>query len=159
MSGYGGSTMDLALPSDFKEFLRLLSENLVEYLLIGGYAVGYYGYPRATGDLDIWVAISPTNAEKLVRLLRQFGFAVPELTEDIFLQPWGIVRMGYPPMRIEVTTTISGVDFAECYAQRINDDIDGVRVDIISLPVDVRRTWLISNNCRSLLDNCLCRKL
>ena len=61
------------LPDDFKEFLRLLNANGVEYLLIGGYAVGYYGYPRTTADIDIWVAISPENADKLVTVFRIGG--------------------------------------------------------------------------------------
>ncbi len=72
------------LPHDFKEFLKLLNANKVEYLLIGGYAVGYYGYPRATADMDIWVAIHPENAEKIVGALREFGFqARTELKEGL----------------------------------------------------------------------------
>ena len=59
------------LPPDFKEFLRLLNSHQVEYLLIGGYAVGYHGYPRATGDMDLWVAIHQNNAEKLVAALKE----------------------------------------------------------------------------------------
>ena len=62
------------LPPDFREFLKLLTANGVEYLLIGGYAVAYYGYPRATADMDIWVAISVENSAKLVQLLKEFGF-------------------------------------------------------------------------------------
>ena len=65
------------LPHDFKEFLKLLNENQVKYLLIGGYAVGYHGYPRATADMDIWIAIHPQNAKKIVTALREFGFNVP----------------------------------------------------------------------------------
>lgn len=63
------------LPRDFKDFLKLLSSNDVHYLLIGGYAVGYYGYPRATHDMDIWIAVDPTNAEKMVDVMTGFGFA------------------------------------------------------------------------------------
>lgn len=74
------------LPSDFKEFLRLLNSLQVEYLLIGGYAVGYYGYPRATADMDIWISINRGNAERTVRTMKLFGFNVPELTYDIFLK-------------------------------------------------------------------------
>ena len=70
--------MDLELPKDFKEFLRLLRARGVEYLLIGGWAVGYHGYPRATDDLDVWIAISPTNAERVVSVFKEFGFDVPE---------------------------------------------------------------------------------
>ena len=65
--------MELELPDDFKEFLALLNEHGVEYLLIGGYAVGYHGYPRATNDLDIWIAVHPQNAERLVATLQAFG--------------------------------------------------------------------------------------
>ena len=82
------------LPRDFKEFLQLLNSNEVEYLLIGGYAVGYYGYPRATGDIDIWVARNATNAARLVDVVREFGFDVPELSIDLFLTEGMVVRMG-----------------------------------------------------------------
>jgi hypothetical protein len=122
----------IQLPPDFKEFLRLLEAHGVEYLLIGGYAVGYHGYPRATVDMDIWVAIHPSNAEKIVAVLREFGFDPPDLAPQLFLQEWQIIRMGTPPVRIEIATTISGVDFAECYAQRVEDELDGVPVRLIS---------------------------
>ena len=100
--------MDLTLPPDFKEFLRLLKEHDVRYLLIGGYAVGYHGYPRATEDLDIWVAIHPENAQKLVSVLKKFGFDDPALIPELFLQKPKIVRMGYPPMRLEITSPFQG---------------------------------------------------
>src|SRR5205823_13967656 len=83
---YAGLTMDITLPPDFKEFLRLLNTHGVEYLLIGGYAVGYHGYPRATNDMDIWIAIHPQNAERMVAVLRAFGFDTPNLSPDLFLQ-------------------------------------------------------------------------
>ena len=125
--------MDITLPPDFKEFLRLLNTHGVEYLLIGGYAVGYHGYPRATNDMDIWIAIHPENAERMVTVLRAFGFDTPGLSPDLFLQDHSIVRMGVPPIRIEVLTTISGVQFAACYAERIVATIDEVDVNLISL--------------------------
>ena len=125
--------MDLTLPLDFKEFLKLLNEKGVEYLLIDGYAVGYYGYPRATNDMDVWIAIAPDNSERMTAALREFGFDTPELSSALFLSPDRIVRMGIPPMRIEILTGISGVDFAECYAERETGDIDGLAVNVISL--------------------------
>ena len=125
--------MDIELPSDFKEFLSLLNSNNVEYLLIGGYAVGYHGYPRATNDMDVWVAIHPDNAGRLVGVMDAFGFSVPELSADLFMQDRKVIRMGLPPMRIEILTGISGVTFDECYADRIIDMIDGVRVNLINL--------------------------
>jgi len=125
--------MDIELPLDFKEFLKLLNEKSVRYLLIGGYAVGYHGYPRATNDMDIWIAVHPENAQKIVEALKDFGFDLPELTPDLFLNQDKIVRMGNPPMRLEITTGISGVEFDECYANKIVDTLDGVQVNIIDL--------------------------
>lgn len=125
--------MDLLLPPDFKEFLKLLKEHDVLYLLIGGYAVGYHGYPRATEDLDIWVAVHPENARRLVSVLKALGFDDPAVTPDLFMQKPKIVRMGFPPLRLEISTSISGVEFDECYNARIVDQIDGVEVSLIDL--------------------------
>jgi len=121
------------LPPDFKEFLRLLNAHNVEYLLIGGYAVGYYGYPRATADMDIWIAMNPANAAGMVDVLKEFGFDPPNLSPQLFLKQWQIIRLGVPPVRIEIATTISGVDFSDCYTRRVVDDMDGVKVNLISL--------------------------
>jgi hypothetical protein len=123
----------IRLPPDFKEFLQLLNEHDVRYLLIGGYAVGYHGYPRATVDMDIWVALQPDNARRVVSALQAFGFDLPELTEDLFLLPDKIIRMGVPPLRLEILTSISGVEFEECFNNRVVDMIDGVQVNLISL--------------------------
>ena len=125
--------MEIELPPDFKEFLRLLKDHGVKYLFIGGYAVGYYGYPRATQNMDIWIAVHRDNAERMVAAIREFGFDLSELSASLFLQDDSIVRMGMPPMRIEVLTTISGVRFEECYAERVTETIDGIEVDLISL--------------------------
>ena len=121
------------LPPDFKELLNSFNAQQVEYLLIGGYAVGYYGYPRATADMDIWVAVYPENAEKIVTVLKEFGFDVPELSTELFLKEDQIVRMGLPPIRIEIVTSISGVHFPECFAERVVANLDGVDVNIISI--------------------------
>src|SRR6266581_5807039 len=98
-----------SLTRDFKEFLQCLNEHGVEYLLIGGHAVAHHGYPRATGDMDVWVAVSEANAEKIVKALAAFGFDVPELSPRLFLQKDRIIRMGVEPNRIEIQTGISGV--------------------------------------------------
>ena len=113
--------------------MKLLNSHQVEYLLIVGYAVSYHGYPRTTADIGIWVAIQKENGEKLVAILRKFGFDTPELSADLFFKENQIVRMGSPPMRIELLTTISGVRFEECYSERIVDVIDNVEVQIINL--------------------------
>lgn len=121
------------LPEDFREFLRLLSVHGVDYLVVGGYAVGLHGYPRATIDLDLWIASTPDNAVRMVAVLRDFGFNVPELEPALFLNPNSIVRFGTPPFRIEVMTTIDGVTYEACVGNAACFDIDGVRVPVISL--------------------------
>lgn len=124
----------IRLPKDFKDFLRLLHTHEVNYLLVGGYAVGYHGYPRATADLDIWVARTEENARKLVAVLEEFGFRDAASAARAFTQEGQVVRMGVPPLRIEIITSASGVDFNACHVQRIRDELDGVRVSILSLP-------------------------
>jgi hypothetical protein len=112
----------------------LLNSQQVEYLLIGGYAVGYHGYPRATADIDIWIAINPANAHKVAAVIREFfGAEIEGATAELFLQENKIARMGIPPFRIEILTTISGVGFEECFAERVIDRIDGIDVNLISL--------------------------
>jgi hypothetical protein len=78
-----------------QEFLQLLNSNQVDYLLVGGYAVAYHGYPRATGDMDIWIAVHPRNAEKVVETLTAFGLAHQNCHPKTFLQHEQIIRMGY----------------------------------------------------------------
>ena len=121
------------LTGDFKEFLRLLNANRVDYLLVGGYAVGLHGYPRATVDLDIWVRASPENADRVLDALREFGFAVPELKAALFIDPSSVVRFGVPPFRIEVMTSIDGVRYEPCRVRAVEFDMDGVPVPVISL--------------------------
>ncbi|MBI5051667.1 MAG: hypothetical protein HZB52_00160 [Chloroflexi bacterium] len=113
--------------------MKLLNDHHVEYLLIGGYAVGYYGHPRATKDIDIWIAVHPDNANRLVTVMHKFGFDTPEVTAELFLKTSNIVRMGFPPMRIELTSHIDGVEFNVCYAKRVVDEIDEVKVSLIAL--------------------------
>ena len=83
--------------------------------------------------MDIWIAVQKENAEKLIAVLGEFGFDTPHLAADLFLRENQIIRMGNPPMRIELLTTISGVRFEECYSDRTVDVIDGVEVQIINL--------------------------
>jgi len=123
----------MQLPPDFKEFLQLLNSERIEYLLIGGHAVGYYGHPRATGDMDIWIGFTPENIAGLLRVLRKFGFSYDSVSEELFQQQGRIVRMGVPPLRIDLLTNVSGIEFAESFAYRTQAVIDGVQVNLISL--------------------------
>jgi hypothetical protein len=123
----------LPLPPDFKDFLQLLNSAEVEYLLVGGYAVGLHGYPRTTGDMDVWIAANSTNAEKVAGVLVDFGFSVQTVKAAMFTAPNQIVRMGVPPVAIDVITSASGVDFAACYARRRTQSIDGIEVPVLHL--------------------------
>ncbi|HEV8591837.1 MAG TPA: hypothetical protein VGQ55_07020 [Pyrinomonadaceae bacterium] len=109
----------------------MLETNEVEYLLVGGYAVGYHGYPRPTGDIDFWVGRSDSNALKIVKVLVEFGFNSPDLSPALFLQEKSIVRMGIAPFKLEIITYIDGVGFADCYPDRIETEIDDCRVKVI----------------------------
>jgi hypothetical protein len=122
-----------SLPPDFREFLLFLNEEGVDYLLIGGWAVGVHGVIRYTQDIDVWVRIHPDNAGKLLRALERFGFTHGEVSADLFLEPGNIVRMGFPPMRIEITNQIDGVEFGACHERRLMTAMDGLMVPVISL--------------------------
>ena len=118
---------------DFKDFLKLLHVHKVEYLLVGGYAVAFHGYPRATGDMDIWIDVTINNAERTAKVLKDFGMPQDEVTKELFLEKDKVIRMGFPPVRIEVITGVSGVNFRECYSRRLQVIIDDIHVNFISL--------------------------
>ncbi len=123
----------IELHPDFKDFLRLLNSHGVEYLLVGGYAVGYHGYPRATGDMDIWIAVSEANAQKAAMVLHDFGMPKETVSQELFLDKDRVIRMGVPPVCIEVITGASGVSFLDCYSRREVVEIDGILLNFISL--------------------------
>jgi hypothetical protein len=121
------------LTPDFKEFIRLLNAHNVQYLVVGGYAVALYGYPRNTKDIDIWIWLDAANADKLIEALDEFGFGSLGLTVDDFLVPDQIIQLGYPPARIDLITTLPGVEFATCYRSRLEVPIGEVIVNFIDL--------------------------
>ena len=122
----------IEFPRDFKEFLQLLNSKKIEYLVVGGYAVGYHGYPRATGDMDIWIALNEHNAIKMVEAMKEFGFDPPELQKELFLKDQKVIRMGVPPMRLEILTSIDGVHFKTCFNNRVIADFGDFKVNFIS---------------------------
>ena len=139
----------ILLPPDFREFLQLLNSHKVRYLLVGGYAVGYYGYPRATADMDIWVATDVENVEKVLTALTEFGFI--DVDPKIFAKEKQVLRMGAPPLRIELLTGVSGVEFEPCYAQRIVAKLGKVEVNLISLE-DLKVNKVASGRYKDLDD-------
>jgi hypothetical protein len=141
----------IEFPQDFSEFLKLLNAHRVEYMLIGGFAVALHGYPRATADMDVWVARHRENAEKLVLCLREFGFDTPNLNPELFDDPNRIVRMGEAPLRIEILTDIDGVNFEDCASRAIHQSVAGEIIPIISLD-DLKANKRASGRAKDLDD-------
>ena len=121
----------MRLDQTFKEFIEFLNARDVHYLIVGGYAVGAHGLPRATKDLDVWVLADERNAELLMTALVDFGFGDVGLSASDFTRDDVVVQLGYPPLRIDILTSIDGVTFAEAYPQRVEEQIDGVRMAFI----------------------------
>ena len=140
----------IELHGDFKDFLKLLNSAQVEYMLVGGYAVGYHGYPRPTGDMDIWIAVDAKNAERVTAVVRDFGFGAA-VSSDLFLQPRKVIRMGLPPVRIELLTSISGVSFQDAFSRRVRGVIDGIDINLISL-ADLKANKKASGRLKDLSD-------
>lgn len=121
------------LNQDFKEFIQLLNDNQVKYLIIGGYAVAIHGHPRYTKDIDIWVEMSSENAQKLMNALTQFGFGSLGLSAQDFQTPDQIIQLGYPPNRIDLITTPDGIDFDTCYSLKLEVNLNDITVNFIDL--------------------------
>lgn len=121
------------LNQDFKEFIKSLNDNQVRYLVVGGYAVAMHGYPRYTKDLDIWVDMSAGNATKIIKALDTFGFGSLGIEESEFTIENQMLQLGHPPGRIDILTTLPGVEFSDCYSSRTIIEVDGVSVNFIDL--------------------------
>jgi hypothetical protein len=109
----------LLLPNkDFREFVELLNSNGVKYLIVGGHAVAVHGYPRFTGDLDVWIAADPENAVRMARVLADFGFASVKFSAKDFARPGYAIQLGRPPYRIDILTSIDALAFSRAYRHR-----------------------------------------
>jgi hypothetical protein len=122
------------LTGDFKDFVQCLAGRDVRFLIVGGYAVAFHGYPRYTKDLDIWIRSDTDNAERILLALADFGFGSLAIVESDFLNAEQVIQLGQPPNRIDMLTQLKGVDFDECYDQRVVETIDGTEVPFIDLP-------------------------
>jgi predicted nucleotidyltransferase len=124
---------NLRLSSDFQEFLKLLELHGVKYLIVGGYAVALHGYPRSTGDFDVFIEQSNENGIKVLKAIDDYGFDITDFAKLDFEEEPVAFFMGQPPDKIDVISKISGVDFKDAYAHRIEIDINGLIVPFISL--------------------------
>jgi len=139
------------LNRDFKEFIQSLNDNNVRYLVIGAYAVAFYGYPRYTKDIDIWIDMSFDNASNIVKALAQFGFDSLGLEASDFLVPEQIIQLGVLPNRVALITTPSGVYFNTCYTSRVQVEINDVVVNFIDLE-NLKKNKQASGRLQDLAD-------
>ena len=122
----------MSLSSDWKEFLELLNARGVEYLVVGAHSLAFHGRPRYTGDLDVLVRPSKTNAVALVELLSDFGFAGSKFTPVDFAENDQVIQLGRPPYRIDLLTSLTGVSNEDAFARKIAAEIDGIPVFVLS---------------------------
>ena len=120
------------LNEDYKEILQILLNNKAKFLIVGAYAMGAYGYPRATGDLDIWIEASPENSKKLCKSLSEFGSPMNNITENTFTEKGIIFQIGVAPRRIDIITHIDGVSFEEAYKTKESIEIEDIQVPFLS---------------------------
>ncbi|QDT01207.1 nucleotidyltransferase [Adhaeretor mobilis] len=139
------------LPKDFREFLQLLNANHVEYLVVGGFAVGLHGYPRATSDIDIWISTDQENSLKIAKSLVEFGFAASSIDAKRFTFADQIFQIGRAPIRIDLLTSIPGVEFEACVARSEKYILDEITIRAINLE-DLRTNKLASGRSKDLDD-------
>lgn len=123
----------MMLSKDFIEFIELLNAHNVRYLVVGGYAVALHGHPRYTKDLDVWIELSPENAENIINALEEFGFGSLGLKPEDFLERDQIIQLGYPPNRIDILTTLKDIQFNDCYKEKVEIQIQGIKINFIDL--------------------------
>ena len=148
----------MTLEKDFEDFVRLLNEYHVDYMIVGGYALAFHGKPRHTGDLDIWISISDTNAGKMQLVINDFGMASLGLKKADFLQAGIITQIGYPPLRIDILNEIDGISFEEASLNKATIDIDGLPVKYIGLD-DLIKNKMASGRHQDISDVVTLRKI
>ena len=124
----------MTLAKDFEDFVHLLTKHTVEYMIVGGYALGFHGNPRSTGDLDIWIKISVANATKMIAVLNDFGVSSMGFKKQDFLKSGFITQIGYPPIRIDILNSIDGIDFDQAKKNMQSVELEpGLKIKFIGL--------------------------
>ena len=139
------------LSRDFKEFVALPRSTTTEYLAVGGYVMALHGRPRHTGDLDIRIRRSPANTQRLMVVLREFGFGDVGLSQQDFELPRNVVQLGYPPFRIDLLTDIDGVEFDAAWSNRETTTHDGLAIHFVAL-ADLKANKRASGRPRDIDD-------
>jgi hypothetical protein len=141
----------MPLHPDWKEFLRLLNSHGVDYLIVGAHARAVHGVPRYTRDIDIFLRSSPDTATRMLGVLRDFGFGSLDITAEDFLTPGRVIQLGVAPYRIDLLTSLSGLDFDDAWADRLLSEIDGVPAAVISIRA-FRKNKLAAGRPKDLAD-------
>jgi hypothetical protein len=122
----------MELDKDFSEFVALFIDHDVQFLIVGGYALAAHGLPRATGDLDAWVRVSEANSVKIFAALREFGFGDVGVSASDFDHEDSVVQLGFPPYRIDILTSVDGIDFDGAWDRRMLVEVNNLSVPFIS---------------------------
>jgi hypothetical protein len=139
------------LNSDYKDILCGLSEERVEFILVGAYALAAHGYPRSTGDIDLWVKPDQDNAEAVMRALIRFGAPTDTVSSADFQIENMVFQIGVAPRRIDIITSIDGLTFDDAFARSQLTDIDGIPVHVLSIP-DLIRNKRATGRTKDLAD-------
>ena len=123
----------MELNQDFKEFIQLLNAHNVRYLVIGGYAVNFHGYPRYTKDLDFWIWLNEKNIDNLLSALKAFGFGALGLSNADFSDPNNVIQLGYEPYRIDILVSLEGLVFEHCFEQRAIAEFEGTALNYLNI--------------------------
>lgn len=118
------------MSNDYKEFLELLNCHKVDYVIVGAHAVTAHSRPRSTGDLDILIEATEGNAKKLITVLEKFGFGSMGLKVTDFCMPETVIQLGYEPNRIDILTSITGVDWKEVWENKIENIFGSANIPV-----------------------------
>jgi hypothetical protein len=127
---------------DYIDFIRLLNYHKVKYLIIGAYVLAFYSIPRNTGDIDFFVKISDENSGNILKVLKEFGFGDINISNKDFQKKGTVIQLGYSPVRTDIMTSISSIDFSDAYINRVKGKIGNLNVFFIS------KEDLIKNNLK-----------
>lgn len=141
----------MPLSRDLRQFVECLNSNAVEYLIVGALAVSWHGFPRYSADIDFFVRCSPENAQRILDAIREFGFGNLPIAQDDLTTPNRVIQLGHEPNRIDLMTSISGVEFDEAWASRVGGQIDGLPVQFIGLD-ELLRNKTASNRPKDRID-------
>ena len=135
----------------FSELLTLLEDNKVEYVIVGGYAMAYHGYPRFTKDIDIFYRSTPENIIKIRKALIEFGFNDNDLPESIFSESGNIIQFGVVPLRVDIINEIDGINFDDVYKNSVRGKYGEIEVNFIGR-IELIKNKMASGRDQDLLD-------